>query len=282
MVRGSVRSMLSGIYQMIRDMALLAKSPLSRAKKMDVLGAYWKLWITRPSATATILGFTVHTHSFANVWYLFREIFVHNEYFFRASSATPVIIDAGANIGMATLYFSWLYPRAMIHAFEADPQTVITLRKNIESNTLHNVHVHHAAVAAADGTMTFYTDPRAAGSLMTSTVEGRVAYDAVQVPAVDLAKFVRELGTNVSLLKMDIEGGEVTAIGALTRDNVLTNLDQAILEYHHQINQQPAALAPFLTQWETAGFGYRLHTNAMPLAQQGKFQDILFYFYKKI
>ncbi len=273
--------MLSGLYQMMRDMALLAKSPLSRAQKFAVLRAYWKLFLTRPSARASILGFTVHTYTFANVWYLFREIFVHNEYFFRATSIAPVIIDAGANIGMATLYFAWLYPQATIHAFEADPQTVTMLRKNVEANNLHNVHVHHAAVAAEDGTMTFYTDPRAAGSLMTSTVEGRVAYDAVQVPAVDLAKFVRDLGTNVSLLKMDIEGGEIAAIGALTRDNVLKNLDQVILEYHHQINHQPAALAPFLAQWETAGFGYRLHTNAMPLAQQGKFQDILFYFHKK-
>ncbi len=273
--------MLSGLYQMIRDMAILAKSPLSRVQKFAVLRAYWKLWVTRPSTSASILGFTVHTYSFANVWYLFREIFVHNEYFFRASSATPVIIDAGANIGMATLYFSWLYPQATIHAFEADPTTITMLRKNVESNNLRNVQVHHAAVAAEDGTMTFYTDPHAAGSLKTSTVEGRVAYEGVAVPAVNLADFVQERGTNVSLLKMDIEGGEVAAIGALTRDNMLRHIDQAIIEYHHQIHGQPAALAPFLAQWEVAGFGYRLHTQAMPLAQQGKFQDVLFYFYKR-
>jgi hypothetical protein len=48
------------------------------------------------------------------------EVFVKAEYFFRTSHDAPVIFDCGANIGLATLFFKRLYPKARVHAFEAD------------------------------------------------------------------------------------------------------------------------------------------------------------------
>src|SRR5207253_1268524 len=45
---------------------------------------------------------------------LFEEIYVGGGYFFRSEGAEPLIVDAGANIGMACAYFKTIYPGCRI------------------------------------------------------------------------------------------------------------------------------------------------------------------------
>jgi hypothetical protein len=40
---------------------------------------------------------------------------------FKTDSRNPIIIDCGANIGVATIYFKRLYPDSRILSFEANP-----------------------------------------------------------------------------------------------------------------------------------------------------------------
>jgi hypothetical protein len=70
---------------------------------------------------------------------LLREIFYKGEYQFEAGSNSPVILDCGANIGLATLFFKRLYPNAQVSCFEADPTTATVLQNNIEQNHLTDV-----------------------------------------------------------------------------------------------------------------------------------------------
>ncbi|RPI02078.1 MAG: FkbM family methyltransferase, partial [Zetaproteobacteria bacterium] len=78
--------------------------------------------------------------------FFFREIFIHGDYSFAAARENPLILDCGANIGMATLYFTWRYPRAEVHAFEPDPDTFALLKRNVEANGLTRTHAHQLAV----------------------------------------------------------------------------------------------------------------------------------------
>jgi hypothetical protein len=64
--------------------------------------------------------------------HLYREIFVRQYYYFRANTDHPVIFDCGANLGMATLFFKWLYPKSRVEAFEPDPGTFAVLQKNVD------------------------------------------------------------------------------------------------------------------------------------------------------
>ena len=48
----------------------------------------------------------------------------------RAKGATPVIMDGGANVGYAALYFAHAFPDATIIAVEPNPETFRILQEN--------------------------------------------------------------------------------------------------------------------------------------------------------
>src|ERR1041385_7511773 len=72
----------------------------------------------RPSRR--VLGFDVQCVSPQLLLHLYHEVFAKDEYLFSCDTESPVILDCGANIGMATLFFKWLYPQSKISAFEPD------------------------------------------------------------------------------------------------------------------------------------------------------------------
>jgi FkbM family methyltransferase len=68
-----------------------------------------------------------------------------------ASGKCPLIIDAGANIGVAALWFARLYPEAIILAVEPDPATLAMLDRNVER--FPNIRVVRAAIGSEAGTV---------------------------------------------------------------------------------------------------------------------------------
>lgn len=63
--------------------------------------------------------------------------------------AFPLIIDAGANVGFAALWFSKFYPQATIVCVEPDPENFKALQINISG--LKNVSARNAAIGANPG-----------------------------------------------------------------------------------------------------------------------------------
>jgi FkbM family methyltransferase len=92
----------------------------------------------------------------------YSEVFEEEVYRFAATTDRPYIIDAGANLGLATCYFEKLYPLATVLAFEPDPTLGGLYRKNIRLNRLRGVTLRQAALAAQAGTATSYGDVDAA------------------------------------------------------------------------------------------------------------------------
>lgn len=68
---------------------------------------------------------------------VFREIFLFKTYNITILQKPKIIIDAGANIGLSTLYFRRLFPEAKIFAIEPDESNFESLLKNIKSK--HNI-----------------------------------------------------------------------------------------------------------------------------------------------
>ncbi len=70
------------------------------------------------------------------------------------------VLDVGANIGYFTLLSSSLVGSGgQVHAFEASPQIMQTLDKNIKLNHASNVVLHNEAVLDRLGVVEFYTGP---------------------------------------------------------------------------------------------------------------------------
>ena len=68
----------------------------------------------------------------ADVW-LCRQILLERQYDSRLLIWPQVIVDAGANIGLASIFYANKYPEAKIIAIEPEPSNYEMLRKNVAS-----------------------------------------------------------------------------------------------------------------------------------------------------
>lgn len=114
-----------------------------------------------------------------------------------AAGRTPVIIDAGANIGGASLWFSHLYPKARIFAVEPDPANAGLCRRNTEGR---NVEVIEAAIGSRPGSVSLVSGDAAWG---IQTARGG------DIPIVTVPQILaRALDPVLVIAKIDIEGFE--------------------------------------------------------------------------
>ncbi len=194
----------------------------------------------------------------------FTEIFISQSYATGAIDA-KMIIDAGANIGMATVYFAYYYPDATITSIEPDPEIFIILKNNIEANHLTGrVNLINSALGKAEGLVALYHNGQPGRTTMSLLQERDKLPNKTSVSMCPLSKYV---SSGVSILKMDIEGAEHEVFEEMERSDKLKHVQFIVMEYHHILNNSTAtrSLAGFLGRLEAAGFSYSLDTFHSPL-----------------
>ena len=116
-----------------------------------------------------------------------------------AGGETPIIVDAGANIGAASLWFASQYPAAAVVAVEPDPENVAVLRRNVANQP--NVRVLEAAIGSERGRVELVPGPK---SWDVQTVRSETG---VKIVTVDDA--IKASGGDAPfIIKVDIEGFE--------------------------------------------------------------------------
>jgi len=182
----------------------------------------------------SFLGYTFEVVTFSDFYWTFIEVFIDDDYYFSTKNPKPFVVNLGANIGVDELYFKWLYPDAKILSFEALPENATLLEKNIVNNNFDDIVIEAKAVGVQEGVLNMYGDRRAA-SLSSSLVESHGGSEytgkCVEVPVVRLSGYLSD--KTVDLLKIDIEGSEAQVINELATANVLKNVDQLVIEFHH-------------------------------------------------
>jgi FkbM family methyltransferase len=139
-----------------------------------------------------------------------------------ASGATPLIIDAGANIGAASVWFAHEYPKARIIAVEPEPGNAHSCRLNTSS--LPNVEVVEAALGASPG------------HIALSNPEGgdwafRSERSETGVRVVTIAELAASIpGAQLFIAKIDIEGFESDLFSENT--GWLDEADAVMVEVH--------------------------------------------------
>jgi FkbM family methyltransferase len=217
------------------------------------------------------MGFQIEHFDRQTLNHLYREVFARQYYYFRTEKKSPLILDCGANVGMASLYFKWLYPDSRVQAFEPDPTTYQLLGQNISRNNL-DIETHNYALWDGNGEVDFFVDPNDRGSLLMSTDPSRSKSEAIKVPARKLSEFIQD---DVDFLKLDVEGAEHRVLGDLVQSGKIGAIRQMVVEYHHRIGQQKSCLAEFLLMLEQAGFEYQIHAALYPVTSKDVFQDML-------
>lgn len=141
----------------------------------------------------------------------YAEVFGEDVYHFESAHESPYIIDAGANLGLASCYFKSRFPNAQVVAFEPDPRMQELFRWNMTVNGFDDVQLMACALSFTEGTAHFHGDlssdiPHALGnSLMSGWGMQQPTSSSIGVPTKRLSPF---LDRPVDLLKLDIEGAE--------------------------------------------------------------------------
>jgi FkbM family methyltransferase len=170
--------------------------------------------IGRASHQANVHGFNVHLRRRSADAVMFRQIFRKGDWDFRRfpqasrvwsaysaicrSGERPLIIDAGANIGAASLWLAEQFPEAHVIAVEPDPTNARMCRLNTKD--VPRIQVHEGAIGAHSGRVALANPVGSADAVRTArTEEGAVPVFTVQ-----------ELCENgqLFLIKIDIEGFE--------------------------------------------------------------------------
>jgi FkbM family methyltransferase len=134
---------------------------------------------------------------------LFREIFLHGIYEANFCEEPQVVVDAGANIGLSSVFYANKFPNARIVAVEPEPSNYEMLQKN--TAPYPNVIAVHAALWKENCNLSVYDPGTGNTTFRTQPSAGK----NTPVVGVTLDKLMMDYGIDrIDLLKMDIEGAE--------------------------------------------------------------------------
>ncbi|PIT87766.1 MAG: hypothetical protein COU31_01175 [Candidatus Magasanikbacteria bacterium CG10_big_fil_rev_8_21_14_0_10_40_10] len=166
-----------------------------------------------------------------SVW---NEIFKFKEY--RAvesiiASAKFPIVDVGAHAGFFVLYARDLNPVVAIYALEPAPDNLEALRQNLRLNNINGVTIAPVALADHSGSRVLALMQDSHNHYLAD--ENEEVEQGIKVSALNLSDLLRQYGLEkISLLKMDIEGGEYEVVDNWSRKD-FNKIETIIMEYHN-------------------------------------------------
>jgi FkbM family methyltransferase len=136
-----------------------------------------------------------------------QQVLLDQEYDFKLPIRPKVIIDAGANIGFASVYFASLYPEATIVALEPDASNFKLLQMNVADYP--QIRPVEAALWCENKQLNLFSVDGAHAGIYTREGGAESRPKLGQVPAITLEEVMKTNGfQTIDLLKMDIEGAE--------------------------------------------------------------------------
>ena len=161
------------------------------------------------------------------VWH--DEIYTRN--FYRPATG-DTIVDAGANIGLFSLWVARHAPSCRVLAFEPFEENFQLLEKNLSAAGAHNVRAIRAALAATNGQASILDGGG-------RSQDHRLASDSLAgmpiVPTWSFSEVLKEAGGGpIALFKCDIEGSEHDLFANASQHD-LSQVSQFAIEYHDNI-----------------------------------------------
>lgn len=141
--------------------------------------------------------------------FVFSEVFENRCYEVPLPWTPSTILDAGANIGFATVYFARRFPAAKIACVEPMPDNLKLLRENIAGNDVTST-VFAAALSIVDGPVTMQAAEKDYSHKVAEINFGPPASGGtINVEGVTVASVMSKMNwKSIDLMKIDIEGYE--------------------------------------------------------------------------
>ncbi len=231
---------------MIKRISFFLKSILN--SKIPII-TYVSIKRNRASEGKCLIDGTTFNYSNGNIFIaLYEHIFLNPIYNFSEEKNQPfVILDCGANVGIATLYFKKYFPKSKVIAFEPDPKNFEILSKNIADNNISDVILSDKAIWINNDGVQFSN---------TNNLGSKIEDSATSNENLTKSKRLKDLINEydkIGFLKLDIEGAESIVLEDCKE--VLHKIDKMFIEYHSSPSE-PQQLQDILTILTNEGFRY--------------------------
>lgn len=194
--------------------------------------------------------------------YIFQQIFIQEEYAFISEKKPETIIDAGANIGFAAVYFSNKFPSAKIICLEPESTNYALLKQNTSFYT--NIISIQKGLWDKPSTLKIID-----GGLDNwgFTVQECPPDTSGAIEATSLNEIMDIYSLKkLSIVKMDIEGSEKEVLSAKDVQQWLSKCDTLVIELHDRMREGTSkslfeALRPYEFILDQKGENLIYHIN---------------------
>jgi FkbM family methyltransferase len=191
---------------------------------------------------------------------IFELTFVLRDCDAKLQTQPRFIIDAGAHIGCAALFFASAFPRANIAAIEPDPGNYQVLLRNTRGN--QRIRAIHAAVWHRPESVVIANEQVDPCAFQIKSADGQCA----TIQGLTISAIIRKCGfEKIDLLKLDIEGAEKEIFDADDLD-WMNRTHAIMIELHDRF--RPGCEAAFLNAARRFGFEITQHTVGNIVAQR--------------
>lgn len=165
----------------------------------------------------------------------YRQVFIDKEYDFEVERQPKVIVDAGANIGLASIYFANKFPGAKIISIEPEQSNFELLKENVSSYS--NIMPIHAALWHKNEEINLIDPGLGKWGFMTemkNSPEHLSGNTCSTVEAMTLDKIMKDNNLDkIDILKIDIEGAEREVFSDSSA--WIDKVDSIIIELHERM-----------------------------------------------
>ena len=185
----------------------------------------------------------------------FRECFFDDQYLQkfdeRSFVPNPIILDIGANVGFAALYFFRKFPGATIHSFEPMPFLQSMLFKYQQVYKKYDWKIHPYGLWKETGTLELFTTSTDDFTATSGVMQVSNADKKLNVQVSTIQNFIEENKIEtIDLLKLDCEGAEYEILFSLS-DADYKKVKRIAMETHVTEHHKTEDLVEFL---QTKGF----------------------------
>lgn len=149
-----------------------------------------------------------------------------------SSKKNPVIIDAGAHIGLLSLYVKSINSSAQVYAIEPLEKNIANMKKNLILNKIRGVTILNYALSDRKGETKLWLVGNKFDNSTISSPKKVQEQNYLMVQTNTLGGVIKSNHlARIDVFKMDIEGAEYKVIKKDIR-LITTNVERLLVEYH--------------------------------------------------